>query len=321
MIKIGITGAETAMAGELIRILINHPESDIITLFSPRLNGRGVPSVHHGLIGENIVNFSDRIDPSELDIIYLLDNSEISEQIKTNRNKWPELRLIDLSSQRPLQGEEDFETGLSETNRKGLVRGAKYSTILTSPASAALISLAPLAQFLLLNPEIKIDLLISKNETEVFAKKSEIEQEIGKRLNEIQTSFPGNIEINITPLEGDSRIQKETILLDSLLSLDEISKIYNEIYDDHNFTFVTHSPVAPEEVEGTQKVIISLSKPTSDKLEIQVISDAKMRGGAGDAIHVMNLLFGLYEKTGLQLKASSFGLKGEPDSASSSWFA
>ena len=322
MIKIGIVGADSADAGELIRILINHPESDLITLFSPRMNGRSVSSVHTGLIGENIVNFTDKIDPSALDVVFLTDNSDVSEQIKNNRDKWPELKIIDFSPSRRYITDGGFAFGLSEINRKELVRGSIHSVIPSAAhVSVALIALAPLAKFLLLTPSIKIDGIIGGIDDCTNEKGRLIESEIEVKLKEIQNSFNGKIILSQQSIKEEPRLLRQTMELDCQLSLDEISKIYEEIYDDHNFTFITHSPVGTNEVEGTQKVILTLDKPTPDKLIIQAVGDSKMRGGAGDAVHVMNLLFGLYEKTGLQLKSHSYGLKQEQDSASSTWFA
>ena len=106
---------------------------------------------------------------------------------------------------------------------------------------------------------------------------------------------------------------------DCSLSLEEIEKIYEGIYDDHNFTFITHSStISIKEVEGNQKCIITLSKPTADKILISAIWDGRMRGGAGDGVHIMNLMKGLYEKTGLSLKTSSYDSGEEKES--SSWF-
>ena len=90
------------------------------------------------------------------------------------------------------------------------------------------------------------------------------------------------------------------------LSLDEVDRIYEGIYDDHNFTFVLHRRVEDKEVEGTNKCLVQVSKPSDGELAIEAVADGRLRGGAGEALHLMNLLLGLHEKTGLELKASVF---------------
>ncbi|MDE5675381.1 MAG: N-acetyl-gamma-glutamyl-phosphate reductase, partial [Muribaculaceae bacterium] len=72
MIKVGIIGADTPEAGELLRLLINHPEVEVETLYAPLLAGRQVSSCHHGFIGERSMNFTDRLDLSKIDAVFIL---------------------------------------------------------------------------------------------------------------------------------------------------------------------------------------------------------------------------------------------------------
>ena len=93
--------------------------------------------------------------------------------------------------------------------------------------------------------------------------------------------------------------------LDSPMTLPDIARLYEELYDDHNFTFLSPHAAPYAEVTGTDKIIISLSL-AQGKLTIDAVADGHLRGGAGEAVHVMNLLFGLAERTGLALKASEY---------------
>lgn len=304
MIKVGIIGAQTQLSGEILRILFLHPEVDIVTLFSPELTGRSVSSVHHGFIGEKIVNFTDKIDLSDLDIIFLTDDSEVSNKILTTYSEWPDLRIVDITPSRfSSSRNEDFEYGLSEINRKALVRGARKAFLPSAIAATSLIALYPLASFLLLPNEIDIDVEAPAsivNDTMVSVAKSEIKE----RLEKVQTSFKGDINISTKPFES-SKIIKVKISFECKLSIEEIYKVYMSIYDDHNFTFVSMTDVDDNEVVGTQKCVLTIKKPVSDRLEIVSLADANMRGGAGDAVHMLNLLFALYEKIGLHLKPSA----------------
>ena len=92
----------------------------------------------------------------------------------------------------------------------------------------------------------------------------------------------------------------------SAMSAEDIAALYEAVYDDHNFTFLTSRHCHRADVEGTNRILIHISKPMPDKVVVDTVADARMRGGAGEAMHVMNLLFGLHEKTGLALKASMY---------------
>lgn len=303
MVKIGILGADTLIAGEIIRILINHPETVISNLYAPALTGRSVSSLHHGLIGESPLYFTDKINIEDLDLLFINESNELSEKIVAQLNNLPELKVVALSRDFiPGAGVED---GLSEINRKSLVRGARVAYILPPAVVPALIALAPLANFLLLNSEIDINISLPQelSNTSNIASLKEI---VTRILKERQSSFNCLINLTVNPEPNELRSSVTKIKIKNTLPLEEIEKIYEGIYDDHNFTFLSRSEITAVEVEGTQKTVIYLDKPENDVLEIKVVSDARMRGGAGDAVHVMNLFFGLHEKTGLRLKASRF---------------
>ena len=320
MIKVGIIGAGSPMAGEIIRILINHPETDIISLYAPSHIGRNVTSVHHGLIGESLVLFSDKINPEELDVIFLAENTEIGRKILSTKENQNSYKIIDL----PYSGESDSDfyvnhIGLSEINRKALVRGETYAKIPAPPLVPALIALVPLAKYMLLNSTLFLSLSLPSSLIAEFGKPDTLANQLKEIITHYQPSFNSEIIFTLIPSAQEDRSMVLKMEIDCSLSLDEIEKIYDEIYDDHNFTFITHSPVSGQEVKATQKCVIYLDKPSTDKLEISVYADGRMRGGAGDAVHVMNLFEGLYEKTGLQLKSSAYD--SPSGSESSSWFA
>lgn len=320
MIKVGIVGADSPMAGELLRILVRHPEVDVRTLFAPALSGRKVSSCHHGFIGEEIVSFSDKISPASLDVIFLADNSKVASDIISRLDEWPDLRLIDLSPKRIENRDANgMDVGLSEANRKCLVRGSRIASIPSAPSALTLISLNPLALNLLLPEKIDILVEVPPHMPEKYESDS-ISKEISSFLSGIQSSFTGNLAVKIQHSEL-FRSMKVKCRLKCALSADEIVRIFESVYDDHNFTFITRNDIEPIEIEGTQKCVISIVKPDSETLELKTIADAHMRGGAGDAVHVMNLLFALQEKVGLDLKPARFGGEKTDGSIQTSWFA
>lgn len=306
MVKIGILGADSLMAGEIIRILLNHPEIELISLYAPALFGRNISSAHHGLIGETSLIFTDKINPSELDLLILDRPTDIGANIINQLPQLENLKIIPLSKDIiPADSPIEAEPGLSEVNRKALVRGARIGYVLSPLIAPALIALTPLADYLLLNSQIEIDVNAPKDLIE-HINVDELKNEISSILLKHQASFSNNMNLNIHSDNIHKRGEITKIRIKNSLPLDEIEKIYSETYSDHNFTYITLSPVGTEEVVGTQKVVLTLSKPDPEILEINAVSDARMRGGAGDAIHVLNLFFGLHEKTGLHFKASTF---------------
>lgn len=318
MIKAGIIGASLPVAGEILRILVRHPEVDIKTLYSPSRAGQSVKSCHHGFIGEDIVNFSDKIDPEKLDIIFIADDSEDGLNLLRRCNEWPNLKIVDISPER-FHHKEAFgmEYGLSEINRKSLVRGARLAIVPSAPGALALTALHPLASHMLLNSPISIkihapkDILMECNVNTVV-------NEISSMLKVSQASFNSSVNVELVPADL-SRTMRLEIEMKSDIPLSEIEKAYDSVYDDHNFTFTTISQVDDREVEGTQKCVITFSKPSPSSLKLECVGDARLRGGAGDAVHALNLFFALDEKVGLNLKPSIFSNSNSGYQAS--WFA
>lgn len=320
MIKVGIIGADKPDAGELLRLLIFHPEVEVMSLYAPGLAGRAITSSHHGFIGERDLFFSDSIDSSKLDVVFIADSSQMASTIKDDARKNGELRIVDLSPDRFENWENtEMEYGLSEINRKPLVRGAKMAIVPTSVASLALIALIPLASNLLLPKEIFLTVL-APEEMKDEIDENKVREEITRQLKNVQNSFSGDIHIKVV-LKNSGRTMRVIANMACPLGIAEIDRIYNSVYDDHNFAYTSLSKIGGEEVEGTQKCIISISKPGAGLLEVESLGDCRMRGGAGDAVHAMNLLFALHEKVGLSLKPSCYGEHPDKTSRQMSWFA
>ena len=173
------------------------------------------------------------------------------------------------------------------------------------------------------NSILSDELNIVVNAPEEFIGGIDVEKtinEIEKVLRNINGQFNSKISMRLNA-EGNGRTMRVIVDMSCPLAISEIDTIYNSIYDDHNFTFTSLSKVGKEEVEGTQKCIISICKPGAGLVEIDTIGDCYMRGGAGDAVHVLNLLFALHEKVGLCLKPSAFRRYDESSLRQTSWFA
>lgn len=306
MIKVGIAGADTPIGGELMRLCLHHPDVEIATAYAPAYSGRNVTDVHRGFIGEPRIIFTSNFDATTLDVAFVVKPVYTDSDWSKFMSDRPNLRLI------LFPGSENLSAGLpttpiyglSEIFRKPMVRGAREAIVPNPVASAALVALYPLARHLLLSDSIDINLVAPAD----IIEDNELNKglsEIKEQLKEVQTSFKGDI--NVRKVQSDNpRSMELDITLKTGVDVDEIIKIYDSIYDDHNFSFVVKSSVTPADVESTDKVLISVSRKDSSTISLKVVADPRMRGGAGEAIHIMNLFFGLHEKTGLDLRSTAW---------------
>lgn len=304
MIDVGILGGASSQAGELIRILINHPDVIIRQVYASELANSDVKAVHHGLIGECNLKFTNTLEVDKLDVLFITSEENMPSELVPSVETAPELCVIDMVSDFGEARREDAFVvyGVPEVNRKALVRGAKRAVIPSAVESLVCIALLPLAMRSMLPDDIAVDVTANpelykyrrfnmKHVADVF--------HINGNMNNPAISFKFH--------DSDSRrVMRLKTEINLPLPLDNIIGLYEEVYDDHNLTHVVSEPVEDKEVEGTDKCIISLDKTPEGILQIEIVADARMRGGAGDAVHVMNLLTGLYEKTGLALKASNY---------------
>lgn len=305
MIKVAITGAGTPDSGELIRLLAMHPDVEIVAARCESLQGKPLTSVHHGLIGETSLTFTPAIDFSKCDVLFVGGDDFSAADLMRLRTDRPDLRIIMLDQPTGLEDPQRFGIvyGLPEINRKLLVRGATAAIVPRSFASMALVALFPFAKSLLLGGDISIGISSPKAILDI----TDIDKtgrEIAGQLAEVQKSFSGSVNI----VTGESEARRSAMMdigFDCGLSLQQMIDLY-EVYDDHRFSFVTTTTFGVSEVAGTNKCVIRVSRGESGKCALGVAADCRLRGGAGEAVHIMNLMCGLHEKTGLNLKAIDF---------------
>ncbi len=304
MIKVAIAGADDPLAGEIIRILVHHPEVILSTLSAPGREGVEVSKLHHGLVGNEIIRFSGPLTMTpDCSILFVCGNAVSAVEIMALQLSRPDIKIVIT---RPVPNLDEDKAGvvfgLPEINRKQLVRGATTSRLPSPISVAALVALYPLALNMLLNDTLKITV---KAPGDIVARDGErSKQEILDVLSETQLSFTNTPEIRFEATAEVRQLEME-IEMNCNVSLDHILEIYG-IYDDHNFAYPVTGEINEKETAGTAKCVFSVQTPEEGKLKINVSLDPRMRGGATEAVHNMNLLFGLHEKTGLELKASEF---------------
>lgn len=296
------------MAGELIRLLVNHPDVEIMWVDSARFTGRLVSDVHHGLIGETEL----RISPSsfnelgDIDALFIFRHKGQTIEWLSERQIPEGLRIIDLSvdmRDQELAQAHGFVYGLPELNRKAMVRGAMRAIVPHPAANIAALTLLPLAKANALEGDVQISVAMPPD-AEQIASAADVAAEASRAIASLWPD--SRARLTVTAAEGaDTRAMRAVASLESKLDIGELLRIYGEFYDDHNFTFIIGDEPSDKEVAGTNKCLMRIDK-ANGRVTVTAVMDALLKGAAGTAVHDMNLLFGLHEKVGLQLKASTF---------------
>lgn len=322
MIKVGIIGGAGYTAGELLRLLVNHPDVEIVFVNSASNAGNRVADVHSGLVGDTELVFTDELPLTEIDCLFCCTAHGDTRKFIETHTLPEELRIIDLSMDYRIESEEhDFVYGLPELNRKRIIR-ARHVANPGCFATAIQLGLLPLAKNLLLNKPIHITAItgstgagqkpsatshFSWRNNNISVYKPFTHQhlpEIRQSLTQLQNSFAA--ELDFIPMRGDfTRGIFAAMYTDCPIDLDEIRRLYDEYYDDHSFTFVTDGELDLKQVVNTNKCLLHLEKH-DDKLLVLSAIDNLLKGASGQAVHNMNLLFGLTEVAGLKLKPSAF---------------
>ena len=321
-IKVGVIGGAGYTAGELLRILINHPAVTIVFVNSSSNAGNPVTDVHSGLIGETDLVFTSELPFSSVDALFLCSAHGDSKKFMDENNVPSSLKIIDLSTDyREKRSDHDFVYGLPELNR-GQIRKATHIANPGCFATAIQLALLPLASAGLLTHEVHVNAItgstgagVKPSATSHFSwRNNNISiykafghqhlQEIGQSLRQLQPGF--DKAVNFIPVRGNfARGIYATTYTQCSLSLDEAKKLYTDFYKDAAFTFVVDKNPDMKQVVNTNKGLVYLEKH-DDKLLIVSMIDNLLKGASGQAVQNMNLLFGLDEKTGLGLKAIGF---------------
>ncbi|MFD1096417.1 N-acetyl-gamma-glutamyl-phosphate reductase [Salegentibacter chungangensis] len=321
MIEAGIIGGAGYTAGELIRILLRHPEVSLNFVYSTSQPGRPVAQVHQDLLGETELEFSGELN-KEADVVFLCLGHGNSKKFLAENQFSDKTKIIDLSTDfRMASGDHSFVYGLPEFNREKV----KEAGFIANPgcfATAISLAILPLAKENLLKDDLHINAVTgatgagtSLSETTHFTwrdnnfssyKSFEHQHlnEIGESVKKLQPDHDS--EINFIPNRGNfSRGIHATAYTGFSGSLDDAKLIYKEAYKDAAFTFVTDEDLHLKQVVNTNKCLLKLQK-FGNKLLITSIIDNLLKGASGQAVQNMNLMFGLNEKTGLDLKANYF---------------
>ncbi len=325
MIKAGIIGGSGFTAGELLRILIHHPAVEVDFVYTTTKNGQLVSDVHRDLYGLTSLTFTGCINP-EVDVLFLcLGHGNSSKFLKANFFD-KSTKIIDLSNEFRLDAtstfhEKSFVYGLPELNLTDI----ENATAIANPgcfATAIQQALLPLAANGLLKDHVHVNAVTgatgagaSLSETSNFvwrdnnyshykAFNHQHLAEIKQSVLQLQPNFEKSI--HFIPNRGNfSRGIFATAYTTYDQTLEEAYKLYKDFYKHAVFTYVSDPPIHLKQVVNTNHCLIHLEKH-DNQLLITTAIDNLLKGASGQAVHNMNLIFGLEQQLGLQLKATYF---------------
>jgi len=323
-IRAGIIGGAGYTGGELIRLLIHHPDVSVSFINSRSNAGKHVQSVHQDLIGETDLKFTDKLG-KDADVLFLcVGHGEARKFLEENKID-DKTKIIDLSQDFRLTdkskiGNRKFVYGLPELNKEKI----KKAKNIANPgcfATAIQLGLLPLAKAGLLGniyttgitgstgagQSLGATTHFSWRANNIQAYKTLTHQhlnEIGESLKQLQPNK--NVDLNFIPWRGDFT---RGIFVSSQINCDwkieKLVALYEKFYSDHPFTFLSQDAIFLKQVVNTNKCVIQLEK-VGTKLVIHSATDNLLKGASGQAVQNMNLMFGIDECAGLNLKANYF---------------
>lgn len=324
MIKAGIIGGAGYTGGELIRLLLRHPHATISFVHSKSSGKKLLHEVHHDLLGDTDIRFTTKPE-FDIDVLFLCVGHGEAKKFLEEQKLPDKVNVIDLSNDFRLElnarlGNRQFVYGLPELNREKI----KKARNIANPgcfATTIQLGLLPLARAGLLDEVHTTGITgstgagqglsstthFSWRANNVQAYKTLSHQHLGEMAQSLHQLQPKrNVELNFIPWRGDFT---RGIFISSQLNCEngigEITRLYEQFYKDHPFTFLSKEPIFLKQVVNTNKCIIQLEK-VGTKLVVHSITDNLLKGASGQAVQNMNLMFGIDECAGLNLKGTAF---------------
>lgn len=325
MITAGIAGAGGYAGGELLRCLLQHPQVELDFIHSHSHAGKPVATVHQDLFAYPERVFSDTINP-EVDVLFLCLGHGQARKYLSEHSFSAHTRIIDLSHDFRLQADADwlghpFVYGLTEWN-KAAIKNAKYIANPGCFATAIQLAILPLAKAHWLQSDLHIHAITgstgagqSLSDTSHFSWRNnnlsiykafshQHLDEIGEQTRRVQPDFADKL--HFLPLRGDfTRGIFASVYLSGDLAEADLQDWYAACYQEAPFTYISSSTIHLKQVVNTNYCLLQVQQ-LDGKILVTSVIDNLLKGAAGQAIQNMNLLFGLEESSGLQLKANYF---------------
>ena len=338
MVRVGILGAAGYTGGELIRLLINHPDAEIVFANSESNAGNKVYDVHEGLIGDTELEFTSEMPFDKVDVVFFCFGHGKSEAFLKEHTIPANVKIIDLAQDFRIKGDHDYVYGLPETHREEI---AKCQHLANPGCFATCIQegLLPLAKAGLLTHDIAVNAITGStgagqkpgatthfswrnNNFSVYKLFTHQHlHEICQTLNELRPAsapraidtldegFEGDgITVDFIPYRGDFArgiFCTEVITCDKAQDKDAIVALYKDFFKDAAFTHYSDKALDLKQVVNTNKCLLHV-EVFGRKIVVTSMIDNLLKGAVGQAVQNMNIMFGLEEKAGLNLKAAAF---------------
>jgi N-acetyl-gamma-glutamyl-phosphate reductase len=321
MIKVGILGAAGYTGGELIRLLLNHPETEIVFANSESNAGNPVSDVHEGLIGDTDLRFTDQMPFEDIDVVFFCFGHGKSEQFLKEHTIPAKVKIIDLAQDFRIKGNHDYVYGLPEINKEDIVR-AQHVANPGCFATAIQLALLPAANLNLLKEDVAVNAItgstgagqkpgatthFSWRNNNLSIYKAFTHQhlaEIRQSLSQVQGYLDASIDF--IPYRGDfARGIFCTAVIKTKAPAEDIVEAYKDFYRDAAFTHYSDKAIDLKQVVNTNKALVHVDCFEGKVLVTSAI-DNLLKGAVGQAVQNMNLMFGIDEHAGLRLKASAF---------------
>lgn len=320
--RIGILGGAGYTGGELIRVLINHPQAEIVFVNSESNAGNPVTDVHEGLYGDTELTFTDAMPFGQVDVLFFCFGHGKSRQFLAEHDVPDDVRIIDLAQDFRLSAPgNDYVYGLPEINRSKIA-SARHVANPGCFATCIQLGLLPAAAMGLITEDVAVNAItgstgagqkpgatthFSWRNNNMSIYKPFTHQhvpEIRQSLAQIQGTLDAGIDF--IPYRGDfTRGIFATMVVKTKAAEEDIVRCYKDFYKDAAFTHYADKAVDLKQVVNTNKCLVHCEK-FGDKLLITSCIDNLLKGAVGQAVQNMNIMFGCDEKAGLSLKPSAF---------------
>ena len=340
-IRVGVLGAAGYTGGELIRLLLNHPEAEIVFANSESNAGNLVSDVHEGLIGETELRFTDEMPFEKVDVVFFCFGHGKSEQFLKEHTIPANVKIIDLAQDfritpsKPPRGEASqssvlppggvsggsFVYGLPEINKADVAK-AQHVANPGCFATAIQLALLPAANLNLLKEDVAVNAITGstgagqkpgatthfswRNNNLSIYKPFQHQHiaEIRQSLAQVQGHL--DVDIDFIPYRGDfARGIFCTAVIKTKAPADDVIEAYKEFYADAAFTHYSDKAIDLKQVVNTNKALVHVDC-FDGKILVTSAIDNLLKGAVGQAVQNMNIMFGLDETSGLRLKASAF---------------
>ena len=339
-LRVGILGAAGYTGGELIRLLLNHPEAKIVFANSESNAGNLVSDVHEGLIGETDLKFTDQMPFEDVDVVFFCFGHGKSEAFLKEHTIPAHVKIIDLAQDFRIKGEHDYIYGLPEINKEEIQK-AQHVANPGCFATCIQVALLPAAYLNLLKEDVAVNAITGstgagqkpgatthfswRNNNLSIYKPFQHQHlaEICQSLNQVRPPQPsqgegegtvlppiggneGGPSIDFIPYRGDfARGIFCTAVIKTPAPVEDVIEAYKDFYRDAAFTHYSDKAIDLKQVVNTNKALVHVEK-YGQKLLVTSAIDNLLKGAVGQAVQNMNLMFGIDETAGLRLKASAF---------------